>query len=138
VRVRRWVSLSAAAGLALARPADATHEVTHRYVVLGHVWDGAGRPVPGTEVQVTRGKTALVYQKRTGPDGLYVVIVHLHDDDLLERLEVRTREAALSIEVRFNPLNVRAERGTRVDFTGGRAMERQELFARTLEEYLKR
>ena len=135
---RPWVSLSVATGLALAGPAEATHEVTHRYVVLGYVRDGAGRPAPGTEVRVTREKTALVSRGRTGPDGLYVVIVHLHDEDLLDRLEVRTGEAAIRVEACFNPLNVRAERGTRVDFAAAKAVERQEMFARTLEEYLKR
>jgi hypothetical protein len=132
------MSLSVAVGLALAGPAEATHEVTHRYVVLGYVRDGTDRPVPGIEVRVTRENTGLVYRERTGPDGLYMVIVHLHDEDLLDRLDVRAGQAAIHIEARFDPLNVRAERATRVDFTGGRVVERHETFAPTLEEYLRR
>ncbi len=79
-----------------------------------------------------------MYRERTGLDGLYVVIVHLHDEDLLDRLSVRAGQAAIRIEARFDPLNVSATRGTRVDFTGGRGVERPETFARTLEQYLKR
>lgn len=130
-----WV---AASGLALAGAAEATHAVTHRYVVLGYVRDGAGCPVPGAEVRVTREKTGLGQRELTGPDGFYVVIAHLHDEDRLDLLEVRVGKAAARIEARFNPLNVRADRGTRVDFAGDEAVERPELFARTLEEYLRR
>ena len=132
------MSLSVAAGLALAGPTEATHEVTHRYVVLGYVRDGIDRPLPGIEVQVTRENTGLVYRERTGPDGLYLVIVHLHDEDLLDRLSVRAGRGAIRIEARFDPRDTSAVRGTRVDFTGGRVVERHDMFARTLDEYLKR
>lgn len=119
-------------------PAEATHAVDHRYVVLGYVRDGAGRPVSGTEVLVSRERTGLVYRERTDADGFYAVIVHLHSEDLQDPLQVTTGRAAVRIEARFNPLNVRTERGTRVDVTGYRAAERQEMFAETLEAYLKR
>jgi hypothetical protein len=122
----------------LARPAEATHAADHRYVVLGYVQDTAGRPIADREVTVRRETTGLVYRTWTGSDGLFVLVVHVHDDDLLDRLLVRTTGAALPIEARFNPLEARVERGTRIDFTGDRGVERQEQFARTLEDYLKR
>ena len=133
-----WLGLSAVALLALASAAGATHEVDHRYVVLGYVRDGAGRPVSETEIRVTREKTGLVYRGRTDTDGFYAVIVHLHDEDLLDPLQVTAGRPAVRIKARFNPLNVRTERGTRVDFAGNRAVEQHEMFARTLDKYLKR
>lgn len=133
-----WRGLSAAALLALTSVAEATHEVNHRYGVLGYVRDGAGRPVSGSQVRVTREKTGLVYRGRTDADGFYVVIAHLHDEDLLDPLQVTAGRTTVRIEARFNPLNVRTERGTRIDFASNRAVEQPEMFAQTLDEYLKR
>ncbi|MEX2222895.1 MAG: hypothetical protein WEG40_13970 [Candidatus Rokuibacteriota bacterium] len=56
----------------------------------------------------------------------------------MKRLEVTGGDASARIEARFDPLDAGTDRGTRVDFTGGRLMERQEMFARTLAEYLRR
>ena len=39
---------------------------------------------------------------------------------------------------RFEPTNHAAERGTRVDFTGGKVTERPELFAETLKQFLSK
>jgi hypothetical protein len=45
---------------------------------------------------------------------------------------------AIRIDARFNPLNRESPRGTRVDFRGGRAQERQEIFLETVREVLER
>lgn len=66
----------------IASTAEATHEVDHRYLVLGYVRDGAGQPVPRSQVRVVREKTGLAYQTETEADGFYLLIVHLHDEDL--------------------------------------------------------
>jgi hypothetical protein len=79
-----------------------------------------------------------VYRGRTDTDGFYVVIAHLHDEDLLDPLQVTAGRTTVRIEARFNPLNVRTERGTRIDFASNRAVEQPEMFAQTLDEYLKR
>lgn len=125
--------------LSVGTPAAATHEVTHRYVVLGYVRDDAARrPVAGRAVEVVREKTGASYLAETDAEGFYVVVVHLHDEDLLDVLRVTAGRATIRIQARFNPLNSRSPRGTRVDFTGSSAVERQEIFAATVNDYLKR
>lgn len=124
--------------LAPAAPGWATHAVDHRYVVLGYVRDGTGRPLAGTPVRVVRERTGLAYEAASGPDGFYLAIVHLHDEDLSDVLDVTAGHVTVRIEVRFQRLERRRPRGTRVDFTPTRADERHEAFARTLDAYLKR
>lgn len=136
-----WSRLSVALAtlLSVGAPAEATHDVTHRYVVLGYVRDDAGRrPVAGRTVEVVREKTGASYLAETDAEGFYVVVVHLHDEDLLDALRVTAGRATIGIQARFNPLNARSQRGTRVDFTGSSAVERQEIFAETVNDYLKR
>lgn len=119
--------------LAPAVPVAATHVVDHRYVVLGIVRDASGRPVTRAVVRVVREKTGLAYEAKTDGAGFYLVILHLHDEDVLEPLRVTVKRTTLRIEARFNPLDPRALRGTRVDFSDGGARERPEEFAATLE-----
>jgi len=124
--------------LLVARPADSTHGMDHRYVVLGYVRDEDGRSLPHRPVQLVREKTGLAYRAETSAEGFYALIVHLHDEDVLDPLQLSASEVQIRIEARFNPLNPQRPRGTRVDFAGGQARERPEMFAPTLEEYLRR
>lgn len=124
--------------LAPAAPGWATHAVDHRYVVLGYVRDGAGHPLAGTPIRIVRERTGLSHETETGFDGFYVAIVHLHDEDLLDALDVTAGHVTVRIEARFEPLDHHRPRGTRVDFTPTRAVERHETFAQTLDAYLKR
>lgn len=117
---------------------EATHAVDHRYVVLGIVRDANGLPVARAAVRVVREETGLVYEAETDGEGFYVVILHLHDENVLEPVRVIVRQAALRIQARFNPLDPRTPRGTRVDVSGGMAQERPGEFATTLERYLSR
>ncbi|MGH7628721.1 MAG: carboxypeptidase-like regulatory domain-containing protein [Gemmatimonadales bacterium] len=134
-------ALAAAAialALSLATPVEATHAVDHRYVVLGTVRDATGRPLARTVVRVVREKTGLAYETETDGDGFYLVILHLHDEDVLEPLRVAVGRATFRVEARFNPLDPRTPRGTRVDFAGGAARERPEEFAAALERYVNK
>lgn len=125
--------------LLLATAVEATHEVDHRYVVLGYVRDAAGRPLAWTVVRVVREKTGLAHEARTDSDGFYLVILHLHDEDVLEPLRVAvTRATTLRVAARFNSRDPRTPRGTRVDFTNGVARERSEEFAAALERYVRK
>lgn len=124
--------------LALAVPVAATHVVDHRYVVLGIVRDATGRPLTRAAVRVVREKTGLAYEAETDGEGFYLVILHLHDEDVLEPLRVTVKGATLRIEAQFNPLDPRTPRGTRVDFGDGVARERREEFAATLERYVSK
>ncbi len=138
-RARRLLGvlgLAAAVLGTLPGSAGATHEVDHRYVVLGYVRDDAGRAIAGVTVRVVREKTGLTYFAETDARGFYAAIVHLHDHDVLDRLRVSAGRAAVRIEARFNPLDPRTPRGTRVDFTPREAVERQAMFLETLDGYL--
>ena len=136
--VRRLTLVAVGTLLSLGTPVEATHDVTHRYVVLGYVRDGAHRPIAGLTVKVVREKTGLSYLTEADAEGFYLVIVHLQDQDLLDALRVTAGRATIRIEARFNPLNSRSHRGTRVDFTGSAAVERQETFGATVDDYLRR
>ena len=118
--------------------AEATHEVDHRYLVLGYVRDGAGRPIPRSQVRAVREKTGFSYPVETDAEGFYLLVVHLHEEDLLDPLQVTAGRATIRVEARFNPLNTQSHRGTRIDFRGDEAQERQEIFGETLSDYLKR
>ena len=124
--------------LSFAARVEATHEVDHRYVILGSVRDATGRPLARTVVRAVREKTGLAYEAETDGDGFYLVILHLHDEDVLDPLRVAVGRATLRVEARFNPLDPQTPRGTRVDFGGGVARERPEEFAAALARYVNK
>ena len=122
----------------LAPPAVAEHEPQYRFTVLGYVKDSAGTPRRGAGLEVTRERTGLSYQGETDPSGLYVIVTRLADESRGERLLVRAGPSALWVTARFDPADHTSERGTRVDFTGGKPAERPELFAATLKQFLSK
>ncbi len=134
---RAGLGLVAVVLVALAGSAEATHRVDHRYVVLGYVRDAMGRPMPRAPVRVVREKTELAYEAETDADGMYLVIVHLHDEDLGDPLALAVGPATFRIRARFDALDPRTPRGTRVDFIAGQGWERHDDFAHTLDRYLK-
>src|SRR5215471_3889259 len=132
------VTMAALALLLTAGPAGATHAPDHRFWVLGYVTDAEGRPIPGVRVVVTRLKTGYEYPTSTEKDGFYLVILHLHDEDEGERLQVDVKGARGEILARFDTSNKKVERGTRVDVKGDRLVETRSAFAETLRDYLSR
>ncbi len=126
----------AATILALGAMAGAEHEVYYRYVVLGVVTDGQGRPVPGATVEVIRDRTGFSYLADTDATGLYVAIVRLGDESVGETLTVRARGVTARLTVRFDPANHVDERGTRLDLDGDRVVERPAWFGPTLARWL--
>lgn len=129
------VALVALAGV----PARATHAPDHRFIVLGYVTDEARRPLAGVPIIVTRVKTGLEYRTRTEPDGFYLVVVHLHDEDEGERLSVAAGSTAYTqVTARFDVRDKRVERGTRVDVRGTDVVEDRRSFAETLRTWLSR
>jgi hypothetical protein len=119
-------------------PAGATHLPDHRFVVLGFVTDGDGRPMTGTRVVVTRLKTGLEYPTTTERDGFYLVVLHLHDEDEGERLGLDAKGVKGELRARFDTRDKKVERGTRVDFRADRMVENRPAFAETLRSYLSR
>ena len=124
-----------AGGVGLAR---ATHAPDHRFIVLGYVTDATGRGRPRVPVVVTRLKTGLTYPTATEADGFYFVVVHLHDEDQGDPLKVSVAGASAEIRARFTVGDAKSERGTRLDFRGGKPSEAPANFAETLRAYLAR
>jgi len=124
--------------LGLAGPARATHEPDHRFIVIGLVTDGGGRGLPDIPVVVTRLETGLAYRTRTERDGLYLAVIHLHDEDEGDRLTVSANGVTAEIVARFAMRDRRSERGTRLDVRGRAAVEDRRAFAETLRDYLAR
>jgi hypothetical protein len=118
--------------------ADATHLPDHRFLVLGFVTDGEGRPLAGARVVVTRLKTGLEHPTTTERDGFFFVVLHLHDEDEGERLGLDLRGVKGAVRARFDVKDKKVERGTRVDLRAGRIVENRGAFAETLRAYLNR
>lgn len=136
--MRRGTTVAALALLALAAPARATHEPDHRFIVIGFVTDAAGLGLHDVPVVVTRVKTGLAHPTRTERDGLYLVVVHLHDEDEGDRLVVSANGVSGEVVARFEVRNRRLERGIRVDVRGRAFVEDRGAFAETLRAYLAR
>ena len=130
--------LGLAALLVAATPAGATHLPDHRFLVLGYVTDADGRPVAGARVVVTRLKTGLEYPTTTERDGFYIVVLHLHDENLGEALGVDAKGVKGEVRARFEVSDKKVERGTRVDMRDRRLVENRSAFAETLSAYLSR
>jgi hypothetical protein len=126
------------AGLAPTATATAEHEVYYRYVVLGYVKDVKSVPLRGVNVEVVREKTGFSYLAETDAEGLYVIVSRLGDESAGERLRVKTGPQSTTIIARFDPQNHTADRGTRLDFLGKKAVERPTWFASTLKRFLAR
>jgi len=136
--LRAVVGVIMAFGFFLTPPALAEHEVQFRYTVLGYVKDAAGKPRKGMALEVTRQKTGLSYPGETDASGLYVIVTRMADESLGERLLVRAGPRSLQVSAKFDPADHAAERGTRVDFTGAKVVERPELFTPTLKQFLSK
>ncbi len=122
--------------LGFAATSSAEHEPDHRYVIIGYVQDGAGNPAGRVEVRAIREKTGMEQRARTDRDGFYLLVVHLHSEDLGDSLSVSANGTSLRVTAEFDPRDVTSHRGTRVDFSGREARERAELFPETLRLYL--
>src|SRR6266540_277750 len=89
-------------------------------------------------LEVTRQKTGLSYPGETDASGLYVIVTRLADESRGEGLPVRAGPRSLRITTEFDPADHMTERGTRVDFTGAKPVERRGFFAVTLKQFLSK
>lgn len=99
-----WVALS-----------HATHEIDHRFTVYGYVRDAEGRPLSGKTVAVTHvggEKKATT----TGSSGYYEVLLHLHNENRGDAIEIVTGEETKKIAAEFEPHDLSTVRKARVDF----------------------
>src|SRR6185295_8596667 len=84
-------------------PAAAEHTVYYRYVVLGFVTDGHGKPLSSRPVEVVRDKTGLGYPGSTDEAGFFVLVVRLGDESAGETLTLRAGSATTRVTARFDP-----------------------------------
>jgi hypothetical protein len=120
-----------------ASPGRSEHEIYYRFIVLGYLEDAPGKPRSDVSVQLTREKTGFSYMGTTDASGLYVLVARLGDESVGERLHLRAGADSVTITARFDPADHLRERGTRVDFVGGRPVERPAAFASTLRRFLE-
>ncbi len=131
------ICLACVSCVLFASPARSEHEIYYRYVVLGYLEDAPGKPRPGVSVQLTREKTGFSYAGTTDASGLYVLVARLGDESVGERLQLRAGSDTVTITARFDPTDHLRDRGTRVDFVGGRPVEKPAAFAATLRRFLE-
>jgi hypothetical protein len=124
--------------LVAPRSLVAEHTVYYRYTVLGYVTGATGQARLGVEVELVRNKTGFSYLGETDRTGLYVIVARLGDESMGEQLRLRAAGQMLTIVARFDAADHVHERGTRVDFVGGRPVETPAAFTSTLERFLAR
>ena len=83
-------------------------------------------------VSLTREKTGFSYRAETDAAGLYMIVARIGDESAGERLRLAAGEQSVVLVARFDPGNHAEERGTRLDFHGGRSVERTDWFLATL------
>ena len=96
--------------------ARATHEVDHRFIVYGYVWDDRGRPVKGERVIVVDDRTDQANTTFTDGDGYYEALLHLHNQDMGDEITVMVSNQKKSIRATFDTEDKSSERKMRVDF----------------------
>ncbi len=100
----------------LATTANATHEVDHRFSVVGAVTYEDETPIPREKVAVLGADEAELISVRTDEKGLYRIVLHLHDPDLGKVFDLRVRDQTKKVRVHFTPGDKSTERGARIDF----------------------
>jgi hypothetical protein len=99
------------------------HEIDHRFTISGYVRDKNGKPVGDARVHVRD----LLHQSidavttYTDADGYYKAVLHLHNDNAGDTLQVKAIEEKIGLEevatlrADFNPADRKTEREVRVD-----------------------
>jgi hypothetical protein len=97
----------------------ATHEVDHRFTVRGTVRDGRafpGTPLAGKEVIIRERQTGQVLQQGvTDQRGQFVLVLHVHNEDLGKLITVQSQGVEKTLELQFDPDNRTTERQAHVD-----------------------
>ena len=94
----------------------ATHEVDHRFTVVGHVRDEQGQAIEEAKVRVTDVQTGQGATAFTDNTGYYEVLLHLHNENLGDEIRVTALEETKTITATFDPEDRKAHRKVQVDF----------------------
>ncbi len=95
----------------------AEHTVDHRYWLEGHVEDTDGNPVQGIRVSGIHVKSGEKNSAVTNGDGYYKFMLHIHNTDLGDIIEVDTAGQKEDVTITFDPNNNVDDRVSTVDFT---------------------
>ncbi|MCP9472851.1 MAG: hypothetical protein NNA30_08990 [Nitrospira sp.] len=98
---------------------SATHEADHRFTVDGYVCGVDGKGVSDIDVLVKDTKIAYGQVVKTGSDGYYKAIFHLHNDNLGDPILIEARGEQQNHKVQFDPKDLESERKIRVNFGTG-------------------
>lgn len=113
------VNAFALSGLVLA-----THEIDHRYDVMGYVLDEKQMPLPDTDVTILMKNQVLGFSKTDG-DGFYRIRLHLHDPDRGKKLQIKTAAGVADIVVTLTPGDTTTKRVHYANFSGGQFLEKK-------------
>ena len=105
-------------------PADAMHETDHRFTVSGYVRDKDGTPVGDARVYVRDLRDQKIEGVTTYTDrkGYYKAVLHLHNDNAGDPLQISVREEKVGLEdakdvrAEFNPRDAKTERQAKINF----------------------
>lgn len=97
------------------KPAFATHEVDHRYIVSGYVRDAEGNALKGVDVLLEH-KSGQKFKVKTNGSGYYETLFHLHDEDLGDEITVTAGTEVKKVAVAFKAGDKVTHRGGSADF----------------------
>lgn len=101
----------------LTATAGATHEVHHRYTVLGEVLFEDGTPLANETIHLTVKNGTPMGTINTDEKGRYRLVLHVHDKDVNKVFDMAVRNVRQTVRLEFNPEDHETERTQRLDFT---------------------
>lgn len=100
----------------------ATHEIDHRYDIMGYVLDENQVPLANTEVSILLNNKVFGFGE-TDADGFYSIRLHLHDPDRGKKLQIKTAAGVADIRVTLTPGDNTTKRIHYANFSGGQFLE---------------
>jgi hypothetical protein len=100
-------------------PAQAMHEIDHRFTVDGYVCGADGRPVPDVRVGIQDTRVAVGAAAYTDSQGYFKAALHLHNENRGDAIAVTALDQEKRVTADFDPKDVRTERKVRVIFGSG-------------------
>jgi hypothetical protein len=115
-RIARLIGVLFASVLVIT-PAMATHEVDHRFVIMGEVRFEDGSRAAGETIELTVKDGVPMGTTKTNDLGRYRIMLHVHDEDVNKVFDLIVRDVKKKVRIEFDPEDHKTERGKRVDFT---------------------
>lgn len=106
----------------LFNSALAEHEVDHRYTVKGYLLDENENAIAKRDVRVYDGGKMLA-QTETDSSGYYSLHLHLHNEDIGRKLELRSGSRQGEFRVSFDPDDITTQRVREANFVGDEYVE---------------